>query len=61
MKISVYTAEQIFDENEYSKMHTIKARSHFYTIQVDSSKPSWVDGRIMLNNLEDEVQYIQYG
>ena len=58
MKIVIYTAEQTFDENEYEESSTIKARSRFYTIQVDSSKPTWLDARIMISNLEDEVSYL---
>ena len=30
-------------------------------MQVDPKKPTWLDGRIMENNLEDEVSYLQYG
>ena len=61
MKFIVYTAEQNFDENEFDEFAIIKARSRFYTVQVDAYQPSWLDGRILTNNLEDEVSYLQYG
>ena len=28
---------------------------------MDQTKPSWIDGRLRFNKLEDEIAYFQYG
>ena len=60
LKVIVYFSERSFSESMYEDK-TITASSRFFTSQIDSLKPSWINGQVQQNELEDEVSYFQYG
>ena len=60
MRSMVYISEQVFHQNQYDEEAIMKS-SKFFIQQVDNINPSWLNGQIMTNQLQDEVDYIQYG
>lgn len=60
LKMVIYTTEQEFNQEGYGD-ETIVTRSRFWTRQIDQTKPTWLDGRMLFNQLEDEIAYLQYG
>ena len=57
MKLVVYITEQVLNQQAFGD-ESIEMRSRFFSKQVDNMKPSWLDGRITTNLLEDEVSYL---
>ena len=56
----IYTSTQSFKILQYGD-EAIERLSDFYTVQVDPSTPKWVDTQIMMNQIQDEVSFLQYG
>ena len=48
IKLVVFSTEQEFDQETYG-VGAIAARSRFWTRQIDQTKPTWLDGRILTN------------
>lgn len=49
-----------FSQNSFGEQSLTK-QSKFYTKQIDSSYPQWMEGIPMLNSIEDETDYLQFG
>ena len=60
MNLVIYYADQSFVEQSYEE-ETISVRSRFINRQIDNQTPSSIVGELVLNELEDEVSYLQYG
>jgi len=57
MKSIIYIDEEVFNQNEYGEA-TITKRSKFFTQQTDNKQPSWLDGTLVSNLLNDEIDYL---
>lgn len=44
-----------FDEN------ALKTETRFFTKQIDPNFPVWFSGETLLNEIEDETDFVQYG
>ena len=60
MNLVIYYADQTFVEQQYEDK-TISVTSRFMQRQIDSKAPYSVVGELLLNELEDEASYLQYG
>ena len=59
LQIVYFTDEEAFRLMDV--YNVVEKRSRFFTNQVDSARPSWFDGRYRMNEIEDQVSYLQWG
>ena len=60
IRLIFLVTEQAFNSQEYGD-DAIETRSKIYSKQIDNTKPQWIDGGLIMNQLEDEVAFLQYG
>ena len=59
MQIVIYSDEEAFKQRDFNAI--VEKHSRFFKRQIDSSKPSFIEAKYRLNDLEDESGYVQYG
>ena len=55
------TTQQVFKQQEFEEGKIVEARSRIWTRQIDQTKPTWLNGELAVSQLEDEIDYLQYG
>ena len=60
MRVTVLATDAIFLKNEFNEK-AVAQFAKIFTTQVDNTKPTWYDMRLLMNKLEDESSYLQYG
>ena len=60
IRLIFLVTEQAFNSQGFGE-DAIVTRSKIYTKQIDNTKPHWIDGGLIMNQLEDEVAFLQYG
>ena len=60
MRVTVIATDAIFHQNEFHEK-AVTQFSKIFTTQVDQTKPTWTAMYMLMNNLDDESSYLQYG
>ena len=60
MEIVIYASDQFFNQKRYGA-EAVQPQSQFYKMQMDQTKPSYVEAYVTENSVEDETSFVQVG
>ena len=61
MSMVFLSTTQVFNQQNFEEGTIVEARSRIFHRQIDQTKPTWLDGKLTVSQLEDEIEYLQYG